>query len=180
MSLRDKIERGRGAVRAGVTVVSAPDLFPTPPAVAARVAAELELFGHCRVLEPSAGTGALADAVRDVESETRLTLVEHNSGVAALLGRSYAVIVRDFLSLDPLTLDPFDRVVMNPPFSGGADMRHVSHACRFLKPGGVLVAIVADGPRQAEAFKDAEDLERLPSGTFQGTGVRARVIRIRN
>jgi hypothetical protein len=47
-------------------------------------------------------------------------------------------------------LGKFDRVVMNPPFDHGADIKHVEHARKFLKPGGRLVAVVANGPRQRE------------------------------
>lgn len=174
MSLRDKIERGQAALRGGIVAVSAPDLFPTPPEVAARVAAALGLFPSCRVMEPSAGTGALVRAIRNAEPSARITAYEISHDLAHVHGG----IAADFLTIDPPQAGPqIDRVAMNPPFSGGADIQHVRHALRFLVPGGVLVAIVADGPRQAVAFADAEDLERLPSGTFAGTGVRSRIIR---
>ena len=39
---------------------------------------------------------------------------------------------------------------MNPPFANDADLRHVLHADTFLKPGGMLVAVMA---RHAE-FRD--------------------------
>ena len=177
MSLRDKINAGRQALEAGVRAVSAHDLFPTPPAVADRVAEYLDLFDGCRVLEPSAGTGELVSAIKRVYRTASVATVEQNADLADHVGAVWA----DFLELEPDDRIPglFDRVAMNPPFSKGADIRHVRHALRFLKPGGVLVAIVADGPRQAEAFADAEDLERLPSGTFAGTGVRSRIVRIR-
>lgn len=171
MNLRDKIQLGRQSLREGVQTICAPDLFPTPSDVAAEVVDALELFAGCTVLEPSAGTGALAKAISDAEPSAALTLVEVNAGLARGLG----VAPCDFLSMPP---QPFDRIAMNPPFSGGADIKHVQHAVRFLAPGGVLVAIVADGPRQAEAFSAWEDLRRLPSGTFAGTMVRARIVRL--
>jgi len=37
---------------------------------------------------------------------------------------------------------------MNPPFENGADIKHIQHAMKMLKPGGRLVAICANGPRQ--------------------------------
>jgi hypothetical protein len=37
----------------------------------------------------------------------------------------------------------FDVVVMNPRFSKGADAKHVLHAWKFVRPGGVLGAIVS-------------------------------------
>ncbi|MFD2427391.1 hypothetical protein ACFSUK_02785 [Sphingobium scionense] len=49
----------------------------------------------------------------------------------------------DFLALDPAHYAPFDAVIMNPPFDRGRDCDHVRHALAFLKPGGVLVAIMS-------------------------------------
>ncbi len=180
MNLRDKIAAGRAALRGGVVPVVADDLFPTPPDVAVRVAAYLRLEPGLSVLEPSAGTGALVRAIRDAEPDVSLYAIEWDARLAAALDCPCA----DFLAIEPMDCFPFrfDRVAMNPPFSGGADIRHVEHALEFLRPGGVLVAIMADGPRQAAwlaAQTHVEDLERLPAGTFAGTQVRARIVRIR-
>lgn len=41
---------------------------------------------------------------------------------------------------------------MNPPFDRGRDCDHVRHAYQFLKPGGVLVAIMS---ARAEFAEDA-------------------------
>ena len=68
---------------------------------------------------------------------------------------------------------------MNPPFTHGADIQHVQHAFGMLAPGGRLVAVVADGPRQHEKLRPLiEQLggtwERLPEGTFDGEGTSVR------
>ena len=47
----------RATVKAGVQTVSAPQLFPTPPGLAARMVDLACLAIGMRVLEPSAGTG---------------------------------------------------------------------------------------------------------------------------
>lgn len=180
MNLRDKIAAGRAALRGGVVPVAAHDLFPTPADVAARVAAYAELAPGLSVLEPSAGTGALVRAVHEAEPGADVQPIERDARLADRMGCPCA----DFLEIRPRPI--YDRVVMNPPFSGGADIRHVERALEFLRPGGLLVAIVADGPRQAarlaaqtDAGRAVEDLERLPAGTFAGTQVRARIVRIR-
>ena len=92
------------------------------------------------------------------------------------------IVCGDFLEQNG-NLGKFDRVVMNPPFINGADIKHIKHALTFLKPGGRLVAICANGSRQREILKPlAEDSggwwEDLPAGTFaeQGTGVNTALL----
>ena len=46
----------------------------------------------------------------------------------------------DFLECNG-DLGTFDRIVMNPPFTNGDDIKHIMHALKMLKPGGRLVAI---------------------------------------
>lgn len=72
---------------------------------------------------------------------------------------------------------------MNPPFQDGVDIEHIRHAVKFLKPGGRLVALCANGPRQRAALKTlAEDSggswEDLPTGVFkaEGTGVNVALL----
>ena len=70
-----------------------------------------------------------------------------------------------------------------PAFSHGADIQHVQHALGMLAPGGRLVAVVANGPRQTEKLRPViEEMggtwEPLPADTFeeQGTSVRTALI----
>jgi protein-L-isoaspartate O-methyltransferase len=173
-----KFEALKGSLEAGVKVVSAPQLFPTPPELAARVVELAEIGAGHSVLEPSAGTGRLLDALPpDVG---RVVAVEINAGLARQLEASRpAADVRcaDFLACNG-ELGLFDRIVMNPPFAGGADIAHVRHALGKLAPGGRLVAIVANGPRQREKLMpEAEEWVDLPAGSFEssGTGVHAAI-----
>lgn len=52
-------EAMRETLRQGVQTVCAPQLFPTPPSLAMRMASEAKIKPGHRVLEPSAGTGNL-------------------------------------------------------------------------------------------------------------------------
>ena len=101
----------------------------------------------------------------------------------------FAVQCADFLELSPDDLGTFDRVVMNPPFEKAQDVAHVRHAFQFLKPGGVLAAIVSAGVtfRTDAVYSDFREwfeelggiLHELPAGSFTGadafrqTGVNA-------
>lgn len=80
-----------------------------------------------RVLEPSAGRGALAVKLR--ERVRRVTCCEVDVGNADyLMNQGFGTWRRDFLELEP---SAFDLVVMNPPFEGGQTERHILHALKF-------------------------------------------------
>jgi hypothetical protein len=84
----------------------------------------------------------------------------------------------DFLQQNG-NLGTFDRIVMNPPFQNGQDILHIKHAMAFLRPGGKLVALCANGPRQREQLQPlASHWEDLPAGSFatQGTNVNVALL----
>jgi phospholipid N-methyltransferase len=174
----------KGALKAGVQVAVAPQLFPTPPALAARMVELAGIEAGDRVLEPSAGTGNLAKAIRSAVPDAHLDLIEIDPKLCSILKTSgFGVSCCDFLAASmpvcPDSEDGHDCVLMNPPFSKGQDVAHILHAIKFLKPGGRLVAICANGPRQqAELRPLATTWEELPEGTFadQGTSVRAALM----
>jgi hypothetical protein len=175
----ETFERMAEALRAGVKVVSAPQLFPTPLELAARVVELADIRPGMTVLEPSAGTGNLVRAVLAAAPCATVYAVEINptlhAGLSALVAGGRC---GDFLAMNG-ELGPFDRVVMNPPFERGADIRHVEHARGKLKPGGRLVAIVADGPRQRDSLKSLATVwYSLPPGSFaeEGTNVNAAIL----
>lgn len=172
--------------------------FPTPPDVVRRLLHRSDV-AYCgprdgsrkiRILEPSAGEGAialaaLADAGGSAKAE--VTCVELEAGRAATLRAAgfvqeagHRTIQADFLDCDPDRLGVFDAVLMNPPFDLERDIDHVVHATRFLAPGGRLVAIMSAGvefrtSRKAEAFRAlvarmSGDIHDLPPGSFESSG----------
>jgi predicted RNA methylase len=145
-----------------------------------------------RVLEPSAGTGRLLEALAKfgaVEQPNQPALqvvaVEVSSALAARLvtaGLAGTVRCADFLQCRPDVddLGLFDAVVMNPPFAQGADIEHIAHALTMLKPGGRLVALCANGPRQNASLRPMIEArggawEDLPDDAFREEGTRVRV-----
>ena len=178
---RAAIDALQAAVSAGVQVVSAPQLFPTPAEVARRMVEIADIQpGEC-VLEPSAGTGNLVQAVIDSGVDTEILAYEVNQALVSKLARkwpSYKVQARqaDFLEVTDHQ-GCYPKILMNPPFINGSDIKHIEHARTFLAPGGVLVAICAGGPRQTEKYAEYI-VQELPAGTFEGTGVRSLLLRI--
>lgn len=162
--------------------------FPTPPPVVDRLLDLADLGDRSRarklhVLEPSAGRGAIAQAVR--ARGCMVDCVENDpANVAAIKAAGFAVWVgdMDFLTLQPAPI--YDRVIMNPPFARQQDIDHVRHAYLFVRHGGLLVAVMSIGVRQRvnrkaaefRAFVEMADgwFEDLPDDAFRpsGTGVR--------
>lgn len=181
-ALHQRTQNRRGAAPfakvAKVEVVVAPQLFETPPELAARVIELAHVQPGHEVLEPSAGGGRLLRALESV-SCIRLA-VEENAMLANALLREFpaaTVWCEDFLAFARTTPRRFDRIVMNPPFVNGADIRHVLAALTLLKPNGRLVAIVAGGPRQERALRSqATHWETLPDGTFAAVGTQVRTV----
>lgn len=168
------------SLRAGVQAVSAPQLFQTPRELAHRMAELAEIEPQHRILEPSAGTGAILNAICHPHAEVVAVELSHTLAdrLRETQGEKTRVKQGDFLAMNG-DLGAFDRVLMNPPFQNGADIRHIQHAAGMLKPGGRLVAICANGPRQREALQPlASHWEDLPAGTFaaQGTQVNTALL----
>ncbi|WP_454634454.1 methyltransferase domain-containing protein [Bradyrhizobium cenepequi] len=157
----------------GVQVVVAPQLFQTSHELAADVAEAADIRPGQRILEPSAGTGALIEAARNCADDLEVVAVEINAKLSEHLRAAFPgafVHCGDFLDFDP-PAERFDVVLMNPPFENGADIKHITHGRRFLKPGGRLVAICADGPRQRARLEPiAIEYRPLPSGSFKAAG----------
>lgn len=168
----------RDQLKHGVKVVTAPQLFPTPAAVVEKIISYARIAPGDRVLEPSAGTGAILRALPNVRPDGTVTAVEINSQLAAALeGLADKVVCSDFLECRDL--GAFDCIVMNPPFKDGADIKHILHARTMLASGGRLVAVCAAGPRQIEQLQPlADHWEDLPAGSFreQGTDVQTALI----
>jgi hypothetical protein len=128
----------RQAAAAGVSVTVAPQLFPTPAPLAARMVELADIQRGHTVLEPSAGTGRLLQAVRNACPGAVTTAVEINYGLAHRLRLNWDDVRQaDFMEW---TGGAFDRIIMNPPFTMGADIKHIQRAACMLKPGSFAEA----------------------------------------
>lgn len=170
-----------------VTVPADLGQFDTPPEVAAMVIEAANITPGMRVLEPSAGTGALvAPAVED-GGKVYWCEIDPKRHAALALRFPERSRLGDFLQADPDRYAPFDRVVMNPPFAPGqADIHHVMHALQFLKPGGRLVSIMSAGVifrenRLTTIMRDTirrtgGTVRRLPPKSFRISGTNVETV----
>lgn len=176
-AMAEDFQAMRDQLKAGVQVVSAPQLFPTPADLAARMVELADIEPGMRVLEPSAGTGRILEQLPE---GCEVVAVEINAALGGRLDASRrAVVIGDFLQCTPETLwGSFDRILMNPPFANADDIKHIKHALTMLAPCGRLVAICANGPRQRAELMHLGEWEDLPPGSFaaSGTNVNAALL----
>jgi predicted RNA methylase len=157
--------------------------YYTPAQLADDLVIVADVKATHRCLEPSAGLGIIARALKvDAPLDNIVCVEVEETSVNILENEGFTVQEGDFLLMQPehtavnLRLGYFDRIVMNPPFSRDQDVRHVSHAWKFLKPGGKLVAIVGSYAlyTNTEARKALQEIlqrhgrvvRELPAGTF--------------
>jgi hypothetical protein len=148
--------------------------FYSPPAVAERVV-ELARVEGCKVLEPSAGAGALVmECLR--QNARQVTAIELDTGCREALlqfHKTVAYIGEDFLECTASNI--FERVVMNPPFARNAWKKHLFHALsRFLADGGILACVVPDVKEQINNLLEPLGIHYkifpLPAGSFKASG----------
>jgi ParB/RepB/Spo0J family partition protein len=183
------------AVETGAVVDAKQTLqfFETPVDLAARMACLAQIAPGNRVLEPSAGFGRIVRALVTYEAQVHAVEIDETNcqtlrQMQGTFPELASITREDFKTFHDIDAMRFDAVVMNPPFSGGQDMRHIRLAWDMLIPGGRLVAICGEGAffrsdKAAVAFRDwLEEIdahvEELPADTFRasGTGAAARLI----
>ncbi len=166
--------------------------FFTPEVVVAQAIDMADISENHVVLEPSAGHGNIALLLARVAKEVQCyeILPAHVEFLKELAPDNMVVHDPvDFMTVEPTPI--YDRIVMNPPFAFKADIRHILHALKFLKPGGVLVSIASAGvkfrtDRETVAFRELVsangEIYSLPEGSFKesGTMVQTVIVKIRN
>lgn len=163
----------KAAERALVGTKPGIDFFPTPPPLAQRMVQLAGIQPGERVLEPSAGKGDIADAI--LAAGGKVDAVEMSQTLRKVLeAKRHTVVGTDFEAFD--SHDQYDAIVMNPPWSGGADVRHVMRAYGMVKPGGRLVALMSMHPsfaqdKASQAFRAwmehmGATAEKIPASDF--------------
>ena len=141
--------------------------YPTPEGLA-QVAVDMAQIGpHHECLEPSAGTGSLADLM----PKTVTTCVEISPLHCKVLeAKGFNVAQSDFLKWE--SAYKFDRIVMNPPFSEGRWQAHLERASSLLAKDGRLVAILPASAKGKDVLP-GWDLEwsRVFDNEFAGASV---------
>lgn len=160
--------------------------FETPAHITARM---VELAGidsnfTGRILEPSAGRGAIVKAILDVCScdIDVCELMPENRDILAQLPVN--LVGEDFLKFSPST--QYDVIMANPPFTKNQDIIHLQKMYNHLKAGGVLVCITSthwqhsnnkiEKDFRAWLGNKKHSIKMLPEKTFEKTAIKTYLI----
>lgn len=131
--------------------------FYTPDIVASEISKIVPKTGTPRVLEPSAGDGALVDAVLFQNPNAVIDMIEINDlAFNGLLEKYTDKSQLNFYKADFLgwadhyaqndEFDPeYDIIVANPPFTKNQDIKHFMAMYDLLKVGGTMSVIMSTG-----------------------------------
>jgi predicted RNA methylase len=182
-------------------------LFPTPKHVVDDILDRADLDWRANlpedyspnplyVLEPSAGLGAFADAIKaTLHAVDTLHCVEIDPFLAGMLkSKGHTVFEQDFTTYQTDVV--YDLVIMNPPFSVDTDklayITHIMHAWSMLRNGGTLIAIIPPSwvynqSKKIAQFREfvskyGQNVWTLERNTFKdsGTTIETHVIELRN
>ena len=158
------------------------DIQFTPPDIAEKLVSMARITSESTVLEPSAGIGFIADAIKKIS--TNVDVIEQYSEFRDLLVlKGYNVVGNDFLCFSG---KQYDAIIMNPPFSKNQDIEHLQHAMTLLKDGGTLVCIMSQHwtfskDKKSQGFREwlteqSHYLEKLDQGTFEATTIQSVIV----
>jgi hypothetical protein len=148
--------------------------YPTPARLAEKVIELAQIESNHECLEPSAGTGGLADFMPK-EKTTCVEVSKLNANV--LEAKGFNVKHADFLEWSGVAANKgskggFDRILANPPFSEGRWQAHTTAAAALLSKGGRLVSILPSSASNSYALPGFETAWHGPfENEFAGTSV---------
>lgn len=165
--------------------------WPTPPDIAAEMVARAgTITNQTRMLEPSAGTGAIVQAIKAACSTTcDLVVCESDPRCRAILETDPWLPNRaapDFVAYAEGKPLPFDAIIMNPPYERRQWAEHVHYAIGLLKPGGRLVALIPATPDPtidamlASGFGTSDPREVTFHNGRRDTTLNVRIVTITN
>lgn len=119
------------------------DFYPTPSELSFKMISMIDRKYARTILEPSAGKGNLADAIKEYLRYRQGTIdcIEIEPELrATLTGKGHTVIDTDFLSYQGAT--QYDTIIMNPPFSQAE--KHILKAWDMLYDGDLITLMNAE------------------------------------
>jgi len=160
--------------------------FATPDKIADRLVHIASITAHHSILEPSAGQGAIINAIKrkipDLEVDC-CELMPLNQVFLSKIDEAN-LIGEDFLTSD--IASTYDRIIANPPFTKNQDIIHVKRMYDLLKTGGRLVSMMSKHWQLSSNKKETEfrnwiatlpyNIEEVDAGEFKESGTNISTI----
>lgn len=169
--------------------------FATPAAIADILVELANIQAGDTILEPSAGQGAIIEAVRRRDKSVNITGIELMRDNYLILNEKFpherkvnCMIEEDFLKRAHMMENEYSKVIANPPFAKNQDIDHVRAMYACLRDGGTLVSIMSNHWKTCDNKKETDfrewitsmnaEIHNLPYGTFKesGTNVAACIV----
>ena len=154
--------------------------FATPSDVADLMVAKLEIQPYEKILEPSAGNGALINAVRRLYNDITVDCYELNPLNRKVLEKMANVNVLGDDFTKHLDNEEYDVIIANPPFSKNQDIIHLMKMWDNLRYGGRIACITSthwmfSNDKKSTEFRDwilgkYTFQHEFPNGTFKESG----------
>ena len=154
--------------------------FATPSDSADLMVAKLEIQPYEKILEPSAGNGALINAVLRLHSDITIDCYELNPLNRKVLEKMANVNVLGDDFTKRLDDEEYDVIIANPPFSKNQDIIHLMKMWDNLRYGGRIACITNTHWMFANDTKSTEFRDwilgkytfqhEFPNGTFKESG----------
>jgi phospholipid N-methyltransferase len=154
--------------------------FPTPDELADRLVSKAIIYSNSKILEPSAGRGAIVKAInRNMEGlqVDCFELMEINQTSLKKVPTAN-IIGDDFLQTE--IENEYDIVIANPPFSKNQDIEHIRKMFQVVKPGGTIITIASKHWQSSSNKKETEfrdwlkefdpHIEEIEAGEFKESG----------
>lgn len=124
--------------------------WPTPEPLIEKMLNKISWKDVHTVLEPSAGRGDIADAVRGLRNKSlHIDVCECDRSLQMILKtKKYHICSEDFLKYQPDI--KYDVIIMNPPFDNGE--KHLLHAIEILRQEGGQVVCLLSSATLGNAF----------------------------
>ena len=145
--------------------------FPTPIELAKKIIKLAEITPDDICLEPSAGMGNIAQFMPNCD-----VIELHEDNRKTLIDKGFNLVHDDFLTFIPEK--KYTAIMMNPPFSKGQDIEHITKAIEMAERVVVAItsaSVIFRNDKKTEAFRKlvayyGGTIEELPAESFKESG----------
>ncbi len=141
--------------------------YPTPKSIIDKMLCGIDLKMIQSILEPSAGSGNIVEALRQKEKfytthynkfAFDIDCIEADQNLQHILkGKGFRIVHNDFLTYN--TMKEYDLIIMNPPFSNGC--KHLLKALEMQqRNGGTVICLLNAETLKNLCTNERKDLQR--------------------